>query len=204
MCKSEIWYRFGLFLYFTLRITFFMRIGGNSTWASRHSFTTRDNSVSAFFVRTPFEADIFDFCPQLNVVGLLFSWPWPCLSSLLDFLIVDPLGKTVTIVLVLFSYGPLFKQTFLTFSLNLMLWVSFSPGRDRACRHYWISSLWTPSGNGYYSVSVFVRTDPFLSRHFLTFALTLMLWVSFSPGRDHACRHYWISSLWTHSGKRLL
>ena len=27
-----------------------------------------------------------------------------------------------------------------------MLSVSFSPGRNRACRHCWISSFWTPSG----------------------------------------------------------
>ena len=32
------------------------------------------------------------------------------------------------------------------FPLNIMLRVSFSPGRDRACRHCWISSFWTPSG----------------------------------------------------------
>ena len=33
------------------------------------------------------------FFPQHNVEGLLFSWLWPCLSSLLDFLFWDPLGK---------------------------------------------------------------------------------------------------------------
>ena len=31
-------------------------------------------------------------------------------------------------------------------SLNIMLRVSFSPGRDRAWRQCWISSFWTPSG----------------------------------------------------------
>ena len=32
------------------------------------------------------------------------------------------------------------------FPLNIMLRVSFSPARDCACRHYWISSFWIPSG----------------------------------------------------------
>ena len=41
--------------------------------------------------------------------------------------------------------------TKLHFSLNIMLRVSFSPGRDRACRHYWISSFWPPRENGRYS-----------------------------------------------------
>ena len=32
------------------------------------------------------------------------------------------------------------------YSLNIMLRVSFFHGRDRACRHCWISSFWTPPG----------------------------------------------------------
>ena len=32
------------------------------------------------------------------------------------------------------------------FPFNIMLRVSFFPGRDRACRQCWISSFWTPSG----------------------------------------------------------
>ena len=32
----------------------------------------------------------------------------------------------------------------LLFSLNIMLSVSVSPGRDRACRHCWILSFWAP------------------------------------------------------------
>ena len=36
--------------------------------------------------------------PQHSVEGLLFSWPWACLSSLLDLLFVDPLGKTAAVV----------------------------------------------------------------------------------------------------------
>ena len=31
------------------------------------------------------------FFSQHNVEGLLFSWPWPCLSSLYDFLFLDPI-----------------------------------------------------------------------------------------------------------------
>ena len=34
--------------------------------------------------------------------------------------------------------------------------------------------------------------------------LNIMLRVSFSPGRDRPCRHCWIASFWTTSGKRLL
>ena len=30
------------------------------------------------------------------------------------------------------------------FSLNIMMRVSFSPSRDRACRHCWTPSFWTP------------------------------------------------------------
>jgi hypothetical protein len=44
------------------------------------------------------------------------------------------------------------------FSLNLMLWVSFSPGRDRACRYCWISSFWTPIGK---TAVVLVARTPF-------------------------------------------
>ena len=43
-----------------------------------------------------------------------------------------------------------------TYSLNTMLRVSFSPGSDRACRHCWIASFWTPWENGRY----FRKTDP--------------------------------------------
>ena len=43
------------------------------------------------------------------------------------------------------SFGHLF-DSFWIFSLNKMLRVSFSPGRDRACRLFWISYFWIPSG----------------------------------------------------------
>ena len=36
------------------------------------------------------------------------------------------------------------------YSLKIMSRVSFSSGRDCACRHCWISSFWTPRENGYY------------------------------------------------------
>ena len=44
------------------------------------------------------------FFPKHNVEGLLFSWPWPWMSSVLYFLIFDPLGKTAAVVFVTFSY----------------------------------------------------------------------------------------------------
>ena len=40
---------------------------------------------------------LFSF-PVTYLEGLLFSWPLPCLSSLLDFLFLDPAGKTAVIV----------------------------------------------------------------------------------------------------------
>ena len=40
----------------------------------------------------------------------------------------------------------LFLNNLLCFSINIMLRVSFSPGRSRACRHCWISPFWTPLG----------------------------------------------------------
>ena len=43
-------------------------------------------------------------------------------------------------------------------SLNIMMKVSFSPGRDRACRHCWISFLFDPPGK---TLTVFVLRDPF-------------------------------------------
>ena len=50
----------------------------------------------------------FLFCsnvfPSTYVEGLLFSWPRPCLSSLLDFLFLDTPGKTAAIVFVFFIY----------------------------------------------------------------------------------------------------
>ena len=36
--------------------------------------------------------------PLAYVAGLIFSWPISCLSSLLDFLFLNPFGKTVAIV----------------------------------------------------------------------------------------------------------
>ena len=47
---------------------------------------------------------------------------------------------------VFFVYLSFFKAFSRFFPLNIMLRVSFSPGRDRACRHCCISSFWTPSG----------------------------------------------------------
>ena len=40
------------------------------------------------------------FSPQHNVEGLLFSWSLSCLSSLLDFLFVGPLGETAVVLVV--------------------------------------------------------------------------------------------------------
>ena len=62
------------------------------------------------------------------------------------------------------------------FSLNIMMRVSFSPGRDRACRRCWISSFWIPRENGYSSF----RKDPldikqYLKKGlFLTFLIKIM------------------------------
>ena len=58
----------------------------------------RENGCCCFRYETLFKHMILSFFPQLNVVGLLFFWPWPCLSSLLDFLFLDPLGKTAAVV----------------------------------------------------------------------------------------------------------
>ena len=41
-----------------------------------------------------------------------------------------------------------------------MLRVSFSPGRDRTCGHFWISSCWTPLENGCCTLSMF-KKGPF-------------------------------------------
>ena len=41
-----------------------------------------------------------------------------------------------------------FGITFDGFSLNVKLRVSFSPGRDRVCRHWWNYCFWTPWENG--------------------------------------------------------
>ena len=51
----------------------------------------------------------------------------------------------------------------LYFPLNIMLRVSFSPGRDPAYRHCWISSCWTPSRKRPLKFSYFLATDLFLS-----------------------------------------
>ena len=48
--------------------------------------------------------------PQYNVEGLLLSWPSSCLSSLLDFLFLDPLGKTAAIVFVILPPDPFRKH----------------------------------------------------------------------------------------------
>ena len=48
-----------------------------------------------------FHMSIFSFIPSTYVEGLLFFWPWPCPSSLLDFPFSDPAGEFV----VVFVYG---------------------------------------------------------------------------------------------------
>ena len=58
---------------------------------------------------------LFDLFPQHNVEGILSSWPWPWLSSLLDFLFLDTLWKTAVVVFVLFSYWPFLKPPGLFF-----------------------------------------------------------------------------------------
>ena len=58
-------------------------------------------------LRTLFQADLFDF--SLNLMLLVsFSPGRDRACCLLDFLFLDPLGKTTDIVFVLFSCGPLF------------------------------------------------------------------------------------------------
>ena len=54
--------------------------------------------------------------------------------------------------------------SFFVFAIKLMFWVSFSPGRERACRHCWISSYGPPWENGCCSV----REDPFRHETYLT------------------------------------
>ena len=53
------------------------------------------------------------------------------LAPLLRTAIIDSIDKTGRLI---------------PFSLNILLRVSFSPGRDRPCRHCWISCVWTPLG----------------------------------------------------------
>ena len=48
--------------------------------------------------------------------------------------------------LILWCWGVWSKVNLFVFSSNIMLRFSFSPGHDRAFRHCWISSFWTPSG----------------------------------------------------------
>ena len=60
--------------------------------------TIRFKSASAAVGLNRFELsrriEFKEYFPQHNVEGFLFSWLWPCLSSLLNFLFLDPPGKT--------------------------------------------------------------------------------------------------------------
>ena len=91
------------------------------------------------------------------------------------------------------------KVSFFIFPISLMLWVSFSPGLAVLVVIVGFPLFEPPRENGYY-ISI---ANPFLSRCFLLVP-NLMLSVFFSPGRNRACRHCWISSFLTPSGKRLL
>ena len=51
----------------------------------------------------------------------------------------------IYIVWLLIDLNGCYFSSFDIFSLNIMLRVFFSPGRNRACRHCWIL-FWTPSG----------------------------------------------------------
>ena len=76
--------------------------------------------------------------PQHDVEGLLFSWPWPCLSSLLDLLFLDPLGKTAAVLVVLFGYWPLSSPVFFAFKIhtnhrnssNMCFLLTFAPWQE--------------------------------------------------------------------------
>ena len=65
--------------------------------------------------------------PSTYVEGFLFSWPRSCLSSFVDFIFLEPLGKTATIVFVTFFRKTplqirqyLTKEHFLTFLIQMM------------------------------------------------------------------------------------
>ena len=62
-----------------------------SRW-NHNSFSASDLSIREYVVATSaVYFRYFDFfSPQHNVEGLLFSWPWPCLSSLSDFVFGTP------------------------------------------------------------------------------------------------------------------
>ena len=87
----------------------------NSIWLAINTFQylgSPTGLVINFYFGARFWDMITCICfvfPSTYVEGLVFSWPWPCLLSLLDFLFLDHLGKAAAIVFVLFSYGPLFE-----------------------------------------------------------------------------------------------
>ena len=92
-----------------------------------------DASLFLLEVRFPFQDITFSktgnyfiedmISPSTYAEGLLFSWPWSCLPSLLNFLFLDPLGETATIVFVrapLDIKQYLTKECFLTFLIKTM------------------------------------------------------------------------------------
>ena len=61
---------------------------------------------------------LMSFCPQHSIEGLLFCWPWSFLLSLLDFLFLDPLSKTATLV---FVRTPLDIRKYWTFLFSFLI-----------------------------------------------------------------------------------
>ena len=68
---------------------FFSKFISSQIRHNKRYFMHLYGSSKKFYLNPPSSSSI----PQHNVEGLLFSWQWPCLSSLLDSLFLTPLGK---------------------------------------------------------------------------------------------------------------
>ena len=95
----------------------------------------------------------FSYGPFFEILGDCWSQMVPlrrcCIPWNFEFVILDSRvvrGRRFMNFLCESMIFPFPKSRKLHFSLNVVLRVSFSPGRDRACRHCWISSFWTRSG----------------------------------------------------------
>ena len=79
---------------------------------------------------------------------------------------IIPITQLCWFYVILLSFITVFLLIVSIFSIycsssNIMLRVSFSLGRDRACRHCWISSFWTPLGKR----ALFLKNGPLIQFH---------------------------------------
>ena len=102
----------------------------NASMMPAWSWPGSDSGFSRCFYRTSWFPPYFCWRPKRRL----------CVSRSLDF------QNQLFLYRLTFLFFYQLAKTIFCYPLNIMLRVSFSPDRDRVCRHCWISPFWTPLG----------------------------------------------------------